>query len=244
VSQKLPINRSDDKGAAPESLVNNTESYNRYSSSSTDSASELDSDSPARVVGGLSDAIIARFWGKVDKHGPVPIARPDLGSCWLWTGSRRAGRGECHYGQFILPRWNGKQRNVYAHRLAYELTFGPLPAGTPCVCHRCDRPNCVNPAHLFLGTQLDNLTDARRKGRLIDGLHVRKISDEAVADIRANYRRRVNGKQLAARHGITLTHLLRIVRGDSRPVVTPDRAAHVVLEPVAFRQLDVRGEVA
>ena len=75
--------------------------------------------------------------------------------CWLWTGSVNNDG----YGQI---RHDGRTQRV--HRLAWEEVNGPIPAGMA-VCHSCDVPACCNPAHLFLGTQLDNVTDMRTKGR-------------------------------------------------------------------------------
>jgi len=74
--------------------------------------------------------------------------------CWLWTGGLRHGYGAL--------KW--QDRSCNAHRLAFEAANGPIPAGL-CILHRCDRPQCVNPAHLFAGSQLDNMRDMRRKGR-------------------------------------------------------------------------------
>lgn len=88
-----------------------------------------------------------RFWPKVLKTE----------TCWLWQG---ALVNESGYGCFRGP--NG--RNVLAHRFAWELTNGPIPDGM-FACHRCDVRQCVNPAHLFLGTQQDNIDDMMRKGR-------------------------------------------------------------------------------
>lgn len=81
------------------------------------------------------------------------IAEPNTG-CWLWIKSIRSG-----YGQI---RANGV--NMGAHQLSYLIHNGPLRGLT--VCHRCDVKSCVNPEHLFLGSQSDNMADAYRKGRL------------------------------------------------------------------------------
>lgn len=96
-----------------------------------------------------------RFWAKVDKDGPVPQHRPELGSCWVWT---RATTG-FGYGKLGL---NG--RALTAHRRSYEMAYGAIPNGL-LVCHRCDNPPCVNPDHLFLGSFADNMRDMHAKGR-------------------------------------------------------------------------------
>ena len=70
------------------------------------------------------------------------------------------------YGVFCLKR-GGKWRSHRAHRLSYQHYNGEM--GKLFVCHSCDNPSCVNPAHLFLGTQKDNLADASRKGRIYKG---------------------------------------------------------------------------
>lgn len=145
--------------------------------------------------------LVTRFWAKVDRRA----------GCWLWTGATVKG-----YGQVHLRRGpGGRQHTVYAHRLAWTITNGPIH-GALQVCHHCDTPLCCNPKHLFLGTQQDNLTDARRKGRLVDGRHLIKVDDAGMRDIQRNYRPRHNGKQLAAHYGISLVSLLRIVNGTQR----------------------------
>jgi hypothetical protein len=64
-------------------------------------------------------------------------------------------------------------RTVYTHRIAWEIAHGKAPPAHLEVCHTCDNPPCVNPAHLFLGTHSDNALDASRKGRL-NNAHARK----------------------------------------------------------------------
>lgn len=83
-----------------------------------------------------------------------------MSGCFLWSGVT-GGRG---YGYFWI---NGKK--IGAHRAAWEFANGPIPRGVgyhgTCVCHRCDTPLCVNPAHMFLATHKWNMTDKIRKGR-------------------------------------------------------------------------------
>lgn len=94
--------------------------------------------------------LIERFWRHVDKAGPLPKWAPFLGPCWLWTGSTK----EAGYGQF-----NAEKRNVRAHRFAYELVVGPIPAGLE-LDHLCMVTGCVNPAHLEAVTKAENLRRA------------------------------------------------------------------------------------
>lgn len=92
----------------------------------------------------------------------VPNGEPD--ACWLWAGRI----GPDGYGWFTSLEMFGHRRPVGAHRIAWMLANGPI-APRLLVCHHCDEPGCVNPAHLFIGSQLDNMRDAKAKGRLNGG---------------------------------------------------------------------------
>lgn len=82
--------------------------------------------------------------------------------CWQWIGKiNNAG-----YGEFV-EGINGKKIIHLSHRKSYEIFKGEIPKGL-CVCHSCDNKKCCNPEHLWVGTQKENIQDAKRKGRLPD----------------------------------------------------------------------------
>jgi hypothetical protein len=95
----------------------------------------------------------ARFWSKVDVH-------IDDRECWLWRGAK-TGNG---YGNFSVPELGTK---APAHRVAYWLATGSYPEFGFVVRHKCDNPICVNPHHLEIGTQTDNMLDMVARGRRI-----------------------------------------------------------------------------
>ena len=107
--------------------------------------------------GPIPKPVHERFWPKVNKNGPIPTTNPDLGPCWLWTANTNGKYG-------LLGSTKNRDRSDYAHRISWEMHYGPIPDGM-CVCHHCDTPLCVRPDHLFLGTTQDNLADCGKKGR-------------------------------------------------------------------------------
>lgn len=108
-----------------------------------------------------------RFWKKVNKTK----------SCWLWTGSKVTNG----YGCIWL---NGKAKQ--AHRISYEIHFGSIPKNG-CILHKCDTKACVNPNHLFLGTQKDNMQDRNNKNRQAFGERSgsSKLTESEIMDIRS-----------------------------------------------------------
>lgn len=90
----------------------------------------------------------AKFFSKAEK---------DPSGCWLWTGRLN----HLGYGWFYIS----KHKKGGAHRCAYWLFKGEIEPRTLLVCHKCDVPKCVNPDHLFLGTDYDNAMDCVTKGR-------------------------------------------------------------------------------
>jgi hypothetical protein len=95
----------------------------------------------------------------------------DEKGCWRWSGSK----GKDGYGRLNKSQGKkGTSKGMGAHRLSYEMYNGPITSGLY-VCHSCDVPDCVNPDHLWLGTQQDNMDDMHNKGREVtSGLRNRK----------------------------------------------------------------------
>lgn len=123
----------------------------------------------------MRKSIEERFWSKVDRR--------ELFKCWEWTRSK-TGKG---YGQFSFME-KGAKRSREAHRMAWELTYGPIPQGLV-VRHRCPGgPNriCCNPTHLRLGTQKDNSDDRTADGNTPRGEACKgaKLSENDVRLIR------------------------------------------------------------
>lgn len=142
-----------------------------------------------------------RFWAKVNKSD----------DCWLWTACR-TNQG---YGQIKVG-----ERLISVHRFSYELHHGAIPVGM-FVCHTCDIRNCVNPAHLWLGTTADNTHDMIAKGRRIitkgDAFVLTKVTDEQVSEIRSLWATgRYLQREIAVMFGVNRTHVCNIVNNKAR----------------------------
>jgi len=134
-----------------------------------------------------------RFWSRVE-------ITPD---CWFWLGALD-GDG---YGRLQI---NYQQLRV--HRYSYELHTGPVPNDL-CVCHHCDCPSCVNPNHLFLGTNLDNIIDRCQKDRSARLTPNPKVlPQEQVDEIRRKYVPFAYPQsQLAEEYGVSQVTINRII---------------------------------
>lgn len=142
-------------------------------------------------------SVSERFYTSVDKTS----------DCWSWQGKIAASG----YGRFqIRNRW------YQAHRVAFEMASGEIPDGYQ-LLHSCDNRRCVNPAHLSIGTCLDNSTDKRSKGRGVDfrgeNNPSAKLSAEQVEEIRSKLATGCTIRQLAKEYGVTATAVHGIKSG-------------------------------
>lgn len=99
-----------------------------------------------------------RFWSHVNKDGPIPEHRPELGPCWVWTARLD------DYGRGVLGAGGSGATKLRASRVSWEIHYAALDSDV-LVLHRCDNPACVRPDHLFVGAQVDNMRDMIEKGR-------------------------------------------------------------------------------
>ncbi|MCK5445678.1 MAG: HNH endonuclease [Rhodospirillaceae bacterium] len=141
------------------------------------------------------------------------ISPEPMSGCWLWAAS-------CHkwgYGRFRV----GSKKKL-AHRVSWEIYNGPIPDGL-CVLHKCDVPECVNPDHLFLGTNADNAADRSAKGRDAtrrgENNGRAKITDKQAREI---YLRGGTQRETAAHYGIGESGVSRIKSGDGWAHATQD----------------------
>lgn len=132
--------------------------------------------------------------------------------CWLWTGAQT----RVHYGSFKV-----RERMFLSHRVAYLLHHRSFPLYAEdgryaCACHRCDTPLCMNPAHLFIGSTVDNNHDRHHKGRSSGG----KLSGEACswhklteADVLAIHADHDTAPVVGAKYGVSESLIYQIRKG-------------------------------
>lgn len=156
----------------------------------------------------IDAAMIPAFRAQFDSRW---LGEPNSG-CWLWTGNYTGG-------PHPRPTLTYRGRTVSATRLSHVLHIGEIPDGFY-VCHRCDTPACVNPAHLFSDTQTGNMRDAVAKGRMPRGSRINhaKLTERAALEIKLSSEQT---KFLAERHGVTRSVIRHIRSGLAWRHVTP-----------------------
>lgn len=161
-------------------------------------------------------ACLQRFMDKVS-------ISDDTG-CWIWTAFA-SGRGNHKYGSFAVQ---GKPQK--AHRLSYQHFKGEIPQKMS-VCHKCDNTLCVNPAHLFVGSQRDNMVDCRDKGRLNrkfgESHGNNKLTAHQVLDILNSKAMGAGTSELARRYDVTPSVIVSIMSGRSWAWLTGKGKTHV-----------------
>lgn len=157
-----------------------------------------------------------RFWKYVNKTE----------GCWLWTKALTRGSGvNAGYGSIEV---RNPRRAILAHRFSWELHNGPIPDNLQ-VCHNCpggDNRSCVNPNHLFLGTQIENTCDAKLKDRFPKGEHNlnSKLTNEQVLEIKRLY--------LAERSPLGLARKFKMSRSAIQSIVYEKNWKWLKLEDV------------
>ncbi len=150
--------------------------------------------------------MIDGYMPRIDKDNLFANAVHDPSGCILWTrGTYRGGYGSI--------RHNGMTYG--AHKLSWELANDAKVPDGMYVCHSCDTPACINPAHLFLGTQKQNVLDMMAKGRRVWGVgrkvHTAKLTDEDIPLIRAARKNGEKISDIARRYGVGTTAISDVV---------------------------------
>lgn len=152
------------------------------------------------------NSAVEKFWAQVDKLGPIPERCPELGACWVWVGNldQRGGYGRLSLKIGAHDAFPKGKQNIMAHRYSYLLEYGEIPEGM-LVRHKCDNPPCVNPKHLELGTNEDNMRDRKERGRYALGENSARsvLTEEQVITLRAEaIPGKIGYKQLAKKYNL------------------------------------------
>lgn len=165
-------------------------------------------------------SLAERLWAKVNKNGPVPAHRPDLGPCWLWTGAvNKNGYGS-------IGRGGKKGPTANMHVVAFEVQFGPVPEGKM-VLHHCDVKLCAR--HVYAGTHARNMQDRQERGRTASGersgVHTKpqafpvgsarghaKLTEEQVRSLRQEHAAGATQVALCEKYGVSSGNMSLIVR--------------------------------
>ncbi len=138
------------------------------------------------------------------------INKKSINECWEWEGHRNK-----RYGYFKLH----SGQNIHAHRYSYFLETGYFPKTMEYICHHCDNGFCVNPKHLFLGTQFDNMRDMVNKGRKSNCLGEKnpnvKLTEKEVQNIINLHNKGISYSKLSKIFGIGNTQIGRILHKKS-----------------------------
>lgn len=126
------------------------------------------------------------------------------GDCWIWKNSKTPAG----YGKFMY-----RKKHWLTHRLSYYFANGEIPLGMQ-VLHRCDNPSCINPNHLFLGTQAMNMKDMVAKNRSLKGTKhpSAKLTEEQVRMIRTEWGGRVKSVEaISEQYGFSKSGICGII---------------------------------